>query len=215
MADFSAIAPYSAHFTRPLDAVGADLESYAKLLAKWQAVQNLVSRETLGQVWTRHFADSLQILALTRPQERLFLDFGSGGGFPALPMAIGSKGGDRSFVLIEPNARKVSFLRTVARELKLNVVVIGRRSDEIDSRETGVPHVITSRALAALPLLCIWMAPFFGPHTRALLHKGREHVEELSESSVRWHHDVLITSSDTDPGGVILEIANLRGISVS
>ncbi|WP_297111345.1 16S rRNA (guanine(527)-N(7))-methyltransferase RsmG [uncultured Devosia sp.] len=215
MADLSVIEPYASHCARPIEAVAADLESYAKLLAKWQSIQNLVSRETLGQVWTRHFADSLQVLALTRPNDRLFLDIGSGGGFPALPMAIGSKGSDRHFVLIEPTARKVSFLRSVARELGLNVTVIGRRSDETDSRETGVPDVITSRALAAMPQLCAWMAPFFGPNTRALLHKGREHVEELTESGAQWHHDVLITRSDTDPGGVIVEITNLHGKSVS
>ena len=115
----------------------------------------------------------------------------------------------------EPTARKVSFLRTVARELDLNVTVIGRRSDQIDSRETGVPDIITSRALAAMPQLCAWMEPFFGSKTRALLHKGREHVEELAESGAQWHHDVLITRSDTDPGGVIVEITNLRGKSVS
>ncbi len=215
MADLSAIGRYADHCARPIEAVGADLESYAKLLAKWQAVQNLVSRETLGQVWTRHFADSLQVLARTRTSDRLFLDFGSGGGFPALPMAIGSKGTDRHFVLIEPTARKVSFLRTVARELDLNVTVIGRRSDQTDSRETGVPDVITSRALAPMPQLCTWMAPFFGPNTRALLHKGREHVEELTESGAQWHHDVVVTKSDTDPGGVIVEMTNLRGKSVS
>jgi 16S rRNA (guanine527-N7)-methyltransferase len=215
MKDISAIAPYARHFSRPVDDVAADLESYAKLLVKWQAVQNLVSRETLGQVWKRHFADSLQVLALTTPTDLLFLDLGSGGGFPALPMAIASKGSDRHFVLVEPTARKVSFLRTVARELELNVTVIGRRSDATDSRETGVPDVITSRALAPMPQLCAWMAPFFGPQTRSLLHKGREHVEELAESRAQWHHDVLLTESDTDPSGVIVEITNLRGISVS
>jgi 16S rRNA (guanine527-N7)-methyltransferase len=210
MSDYSAIAPYAAALSRPLEEVGGDLESYAKLLAKWQTVQNLVSRETLSTVWSRHFADSLQVLMLTRAEDRLFLDLGSGGGFPALPLAIGSKGTDRHFVLVEPTARKVSFLRTVARELALNVTVIGRRSDEIDSRETGLPDVITSRALAAMPQLCEWMAPFFGPKTRALLHKGREHVEELTESGAQWHHDVLISKSDTDPSGVIVELTNLR-----
>lgn len=215
MPDFSVIEPYAAHLSRPVAVVGADLESYARLLTKWQAIQNLVSRETLSQVWTRHFADSLQVLALTRPSDRLFLDFGSGGGFPALPMAIGSKGTDRRFVLVEPTARKVSFLRTVARELDLNVTVIARRSDQTDSRETGMPDIITSRALASMPQLCAWMAPFFGSHTRALLHKGREHVEELAESDAHWHHDVVLTKSDTDPGGVIVEVTNLRGKSKS
>ncbi|RYE50217.1 MAG: 16S rRNA (guanine(527)-N(7))-methyltransferase RsmG, partial [Hyphomicrobiales bacterium] len=209
MADFKAIAPYAAHFARPIEAVGRDLESYAALLKKWQAVQNLVSRETLDTVWARHFADSLQVLPLFGASDREFMDLGSGGGFPALPLAIASKGLDRHFVLVEPTARKVSFLRTVARELDLNVTVIGRRSNDIDSRETPVPDVITSRALAALPLLCDWMEPFFATKTRAILHKGREHVNELTESGAHWHYDVVVNKSDTDPGGVILTITNL------
>jgi len=215
MADYTAIAPYAADFGRSLEAVGRDLESYAALLKKWQAVQNLVSRETLGAIWERHFADSLQVLSLLSPADREFLDLGSGGGFPALPLAIASKGLDRHFVLVEPTARKVSFLRTVARELDLNVTVIGRRSDEIDSRETPEPDVITSRALAALPLLCNWMAPFFAAKTRAILHKGREHVDELTESGAHWRYDVVVNKSDTDPGGVILTITNLRRKSAS
>ena len=215
MADFKAIAPYAAHFGRSLDQVGHDLESYAALLKKWQAVQNLVSRETLGAVWERHFADSMQVLPQLNAGDRELMDLGSGGGFPALPLAIASKGLDRHFVLVEPTARKVSFLRTVARELGLNVTVIGRRSDEIDSRETPVPDVITSRALAALPLLCDWMEPFFAVKTRAILHKGREHVDELTESGAHWHYDVVVNKSDTDPGGVILTITNLKKKSAS
>lgn len=215
MANCQAIAPYAAHFGRSLDEVGRDLESYAVLLKKWQAVQNLVSRETLGAVWERHFADSLQVLPLLTVGDREFMDLGSGGGFPALPLAIASKGLDRHFVLVEPTARKVSFLRTVARELDLNVTVIGRRSDEIDSRETSVPDVITSRALASLPLLCDWMAPFFSAKTRAILHKGREHVEEFNDSGAHWHYDVVVNKSDTDPGGVILTITNLKRKSAS
>lgn len=215
MAEKDAIAPYAPYFGRPLEHVAGDLESYANLLRKWQKVQNLVSRETLATIWSRHFADSLQILRLLGPEDRLILDLGSGGGFPALPLAIASKGLDRHFVLVEPNGRKVSFLRAVARELDLPVTVIGRRSDEIDSRETGQPDVITSRALAALPQLCAWMAPFFGPQSRAILHKGREHVEELTETDAQWHYDVLTSASDTDPSGVILEIRNLRRKSVS
>ena len=215
MVDYSSIARYAGHFSRPLEAVGRDLESYAVLLRKWQAVQNLVSRETLGAAWDRHFADSLQVISYLQSTDLEFMDLGSGGGFPALPMAIASKGTDRHFVLVEPTARKVSFLRTVARELGLNVTVIGRRSDQIDSRETPVPDVITSRALAALPMLCDWMEPFFAPQTRAILHKGREYVDELNDSGAQWHQDVVVNKSDTDPGGVILTITNLKRKSVS
>jgi len=215
MTNFDLIEPYAEHFGRSLEAVGEDLESYAALLRKWQEVQNLVSRETLSDVWIRHFADSIQIMPLLRASDCNFLDLGSGGGFPALPLAIASKGLKRRFVLVEPTARKVSFLRTVVRELKLDATVIGSRSDQIDSRETPIPDVITSRALAALPQLCGWMEPFFAEKTRAILHKGREHVDELKETSAHWHYDVLIDKSDTDPGGVVLTITNLQRKSVS
>src|SRR5688500_18729537 len=119
MSETAASLRYAPYFVRPADAFIADLESYAQLLRKWQAVQNLVSRETLNHVWARHFADSLQILPLLRDGDHNFMDLGSGGGFPALPLAIALKGGPQRFVLVEPNGRKASFLRTVARELGL------------------------------------------------------------------------------------------------
>ena len=215
MAGRDAIAPYAPYFTRSLDEVAKDLESYAQLLAKWQAVQNLVSRETLSEVWSRHFADSLQVLKLLNEGDHAFLDLGSGGGLPALPLAIALKSPNHHFTLIEPNGRKVSFLRAVARELGLIVTVEGRRSDQVDSRETPAPDIITSRALAALPTLCGWMEPFFAPQTRAILHKGREHGEELMEAATHWDYDVVVTSSDIDPSGVLLTLSNLRAKSVS
>lgn len=215
MSDESAIERYAQYFARPLANVAVDLELYAQLLHKWQAVQNLVSRETLNEVWTRHFADSLQVLTLLKPTDQAFLDLGSGGGLPALPLAIALKGTPAFFTLIEPNSRKVSFLRTVARELGLLVTVEGARSDQIDSRETPVPDVITSRALASLPQLCTWIKPFFGPQTRAILHKGREHVEELAETATHFDYDVLIQASDIDTSGVLLTLTNLRAKSVS
>ena len=214
MTDYSAIEPYARHFSRPSSDVVADLESYAALLIKWQAVQNLVSRETLDDVWTRHFADSLQVLKLLQDTDQSFLDFGSGGGLPAIPLAIALKGSNRQFTLIEPNGRKVSFLRTVARELGLLVAVEGRRSDQIDSRETPAPDVITCRALASLPQLCDWMAPFFTPQTRAILHKGREHVEEVAETVTRWDFNVVSTPSDTDQSGVLLTLTHLSAKTV-
>ncbi|MBU1333556.1 MAG: 16S rRNA (guanine(527)-N(7))-methyltransferase RsmG [Alphaproteobacteria bacterium] len=214
MSNLDALAPYAPHFTRPVVEVAADLESYAQLLRKWQAVQNLVSRETLDDVWSRHFIDSLQVLPLLKPSDHAFLDLGSGGGLPALPLAIALKGPNHHFTLVEPNGRKVSFLRTVARELKLIVTVEGARSDQIDSRETVPPDLITSRALAGLPQLCQWMTPFFAPQTRAILHKGREHVEELAEAATHWDFNVLVKTSDTDASGVLLTLSNLRLKSV-
>lgn len=86
------------------------------------------------------------------PTDLAFLDLGSGGGFPAIPLAIASRETSRKFTLVEPIAKKASFLRTVARELSLPVSVHALRAEQSIRRETF--DVITSRALADLTALC-------------------------------------------------------------
>ena len=206
------ILPHLSDTGRRIDDIIADLELFSVLLIKWQRIQNLVSRETLANAWSRHFADSLQLLRLIRPTDLVFLDLGSGGGFPALPLAIALKGTPAEFILVEPNARKVSFLRTVGRDLGLNLRVEGRRSEAIDSRETPKVDVITARALAGLPQLCDMAMPFFSPGTRAIFHKGREYVEELATAGAQWHFNVLLTPSAIDTNGVLIELSDLRPI---
>lgn len=195
---------------RPADEIVADLEKLRALLVKWQRVQNLVSRETLDQYWVRHVADSLQLLNFVSETDTCIVDLGSGGGFPALPMAIGLKGSSTRFVLVEANARKVAFLRAVVRELGLNAEIIDERIEKIVSRETKPASIVTARALAPLSDLCAYVQPFWGVNTRALFLKGREHVEELIESGAAWHYDVVTTTSVTDRSGVVLELTNLR-----
>ena len=200
---------YATYLSRPIGAVAEDLVRYGALLLKWNAVQNLVSRETEVALWDRHIADSLQLLPLLRETDRSLLDLGSGGGLPAIPLAICLKGGARSYRLVEPATKKVAFLRTAIRELRLDCTIDPRRSDTIDSRETGPVDVITSRALAGLPLLLALSSPFFGAETRGLFHKGREHPEEVRESRLAWNFDVVIHPSTTDAGGAVLEVSRL------
>jgi 16S rRNA (guanine527-N7)-methyltransferase len=206
------LSPLANRFTRAVDAVEADLQVYADLLVKWQGAHNLVSRETLGELWTRHFLDSLQLLDFVRDGDRLFLDLGSGGGFPALPLAIALKQDEGArFELYEPVNRKAAFLRTVARTLELDVTVHATRIESRDSRET--PDVVTSRALAPLPALLALIHPQIGPQTRLLLHKGREHGEEIRNAATHWQFDVIQHNSRVESGSVILEITNLAARS--
>ena len=64
------------------------LEIYERLLRQWQKAVNLVAPSTLDDVWHRHFADSAQLLPLTPPGTRTWVDLGSGAGFPGLVVAI-------------------------------------------------------------------------------------------------------------------------------
>jgi len=202
---------YAQWFGRPAAEVQRDLESFAALLLKWNAVQNLVSRETEKSVWERHIVDSLQILPLVERDAAGLnvLDVGSGGGMPAIPLAIALKGTGAKVTLVEPVTKKVSFLRTAIRELALPATVFAGRVEQIDSRETPV-DLITSRALAELRGLCALIHPFFGPETVAILHKGKDYAVELAESRLAWDFDVVLTNSVTDDRGVLLRITNLR-----
>jgi 16S rRNA (guanine527-N7)-methyltransferase len=64
----------------------ARLDRYVALLGAWQAKTNLVAPSTLPQLWTRHVADSLQLLKLA-PSAKTWADLGSGGGFPGIVLA--------------------------------------------------------------------------------------------------------------------------------
>jgi 16S rRNA (guanine527-N7)-methyltransferase len=191
----------------------SDLETYAALLRKWNAVQNLVSRETIDELWPRHIDDSLQLVPLMRAGDNAILDVGSGGGFPAIPLAIASRETERRFTLLEPVVKKAAFLRTVARELALPITVHAIRAEGFDSRETF--DLITSRALAALPILLSYMARFSRPEGHMLLHKGMKYRQELDAASALYDFDVVVHRSRTDPESAILEISQLRAKSAA
>src|SRR6478752_5546419 len=93
------------------DGARRDLERYVALLGEWQRVHNLVSHSALDGVWTRHVADSLQLLHHA-PEFREWVDLGSGAGFPGLLIAIATRGfPERHVTLVESNAKKAVFLR--------------------------------------------------------------------------------------------------------
>lgn len=190
--------------------VAEKLSQFGALLSKWQAAQNLVSRETLAHFWSRHAIDSLQVHTLLQASDGLVVDLGSGGGFPAIPLAIASADSDRRFVMVESNQRKVAFLRTAIRELGLKGKVVASRIETVDSRETGAADIVTARALAPLNLLCAMAFPILRSDGRMLVHKGRENGEEVAAAGAQWAFDVLKHPSITDGQGVILEISNLR-----
>ena len=204
------IAPWAAYFSRPLELVAEDLARFGQLLNKWQKAQNLVSRETLDAMWTRHFADSLQILPFLPDGPAKLFDLGSGGGLPALPLAIATQGSERHFLLCESNARKTAFLRTAIREMSLDAKAFTGRIEDMDSRETGQANVVLSRALAPLNRLFELAFPLILPQGILILHKGRENGAEIDEAGANWRFDVVKHQSKTSDQGVLLEIGNLR-----
>src|ERR671923_2800934 len=83
----------------------ARLDRYVALLLQWQAKTNLVAPSTLPDLWTRHISDSLQLLSLA-PSAKIWVDLGSGGGFPGIVLACALAGPEGAHVhLVERNAK--------------------------------------------------------------------------------------------------------------
>src|SRR4029079_13997879 len=161
-------------FNVPLETIHR-LERFAHLLALWQTRTNLVARSTLPPLWSRHFADSAQLTTLA-PKARLWLDLGTGAGFPGLVIAI-LKTGTPNFCmhLVESNRKRCAFLAEVARATRAPVDIHAMRVEDLaESPKTLAPDVVSARALAPLPRLFELAAPFFVADTRGLFLKGRE-----------------------------------------
>ena len=89
----------------------ARLDRFVELLLTWQRTTNLIAPSTVPRLWTRHIADSLQLLDLA-PDARVWVDLGSGAGFPGLAIACALTGRPGAVVhLVESNAKKAAFLR--------------------------------------------------------------------------------------------------------
>ena len=187
------------------------LVRYADLLAHWQKTTNLIAPSSLPLLWSRHFADSAQIRELAL-DARLWLDLGSGAGFPGLVVAILQTGRpDFRMHLVESNRKKCAFLAEVARETKAPVDIHPMRIEELaESAQSLRPEVVSARALAPAPRLFELASPFFGPGTRGLFLKGREAETELEAARAGWDFDARLHPSLTSAGSHIVEMTALR-----
>src|SRR5438309_5639301 len=109
------------------------LDRYVGLLLEWQAKTNLVAPSTIPNLWTRHVTDSLQLLPLA-PQAKVWVDLGSGGGFPGVVLASALVETQGAMVhLVERNAKKAAFLREALRvTASPGVVHLGEIGDIVD-----------------------------------------------------------------------------------
>ena len=179
-----------------LRSIEAELAIYEALLRKWQARINLVSAATLEYIWTRHFADSAQLLSFA-PEARHWIDLGSGGGFPGIVVALLLKAhGSGQVTLVESDSRKAAFLREVSRETSAPAVVVNARA------ETLAPDldldVVTSRALAPVSRMAETITPWLQRGATGLFLTG-----EGGPGDVPANLHAEVSPSRTGPGFVV------------
>ncbi|MGJ3262167.1 MAG: 16S rRNA (guanine(527)-N(7))-methyltransferase RsmG [Salinarimonas sp.] len=201
----AALAPYAvSRETR------ARLELLVAELRRWQPVKNLVGPGTLDSVWTRHVADSLQLVDLAPPDATRWVDLGSGAGFPGLVVAIAlaDRPGFR-MDLVEANARKCAFLRHVARLAEAPVRVHDARIEDVVPGFVGEADVVSARALAPLATLLGWTEDLLKTGAVGLFPKGAGVESELTALGKSRTVAIEEIPSRTDSRARVLRVRRL------
>jgi len=182
------------------------LESFVQLVIARQKTLNLVAASTIPQIWTRHIADSLQLLSLA-PEARTWIDLGAGAGFPGLVIACALADVPGARVeLVESTQKKASFLRDVADALSLPAIVHALRIEDFTARNAGRFDVVTARALAPLDKLLGYANPLLKRGALGLFPKGQDVASELTQASKSWKLDTELIPSKTDPHGRVVVV---------
>jgi len=164
------------------------LTTHAKQLAKWNRRISLTAVTKPLDVALKHFIDSLSIIPYL-DDNKAILDIGSGGGFPGLPLAVARP--ELEVTMVDAVAKKVSFLKTVIRELAIpncrarhyRVAAVPNSNGDDNPRRLGRFDAVVSRALAD-PEWCLRLAmSHLTPEGTVLMMQGR--VEQGVASSLR------------------------------
>jgi 16S rRNA (guanine527-N7)-methyltransferase len=186
------------------------LNMFVEALLLWQRTTNLVASSTLTKLWTRHVADSLQLIDLA-PEARVWVDFGSGGGFPGLPIACALADQPSAMIhLIESNGKKAAFLREAVRVTGVPAKIHQERAEKFGETWQETVHVVTARALAPLKTLCDQAFPLIARGAVGLFPKGQDVDAELTEAAKYWSIEAEKVPSKTSPDGCIVVIRGLH-----
>jgi 16S rRNA (guanine527-N7)-methyltransferase len=162
----------------------SQLLAYLALLIKWNKAYNLTAVRKPDEMVSRHLLDSLSVVPFVEGER--WLDVGSGGGMPGIPLAIMFP--EMKVSLLDSNGKKARFQTQVKLELKLdNMQVIHSRAEEFqpDQPFTG----IISRAFSSLEDFAVWTRHMGNTDTRWLAMKGLHPADELVALPADFHLD--------------------------
>lgn len=187
------------------------LGTYVALVEKWNPHINLVARSTLSDLWDRHITDSVQIWQYAPQNWRKWADFGSGGGFPGLVMAILAKehNPDGQVILVESDQRKAVFLRTVIRQIGLNAKVLDDRIEQVPALQADV---ISARALADLNTLLGFFVRHGAENSTGLFPKGAKWAAEVANAQENWCFSFTAHGSITQAEAVVLAVEGVSRV---
>ena len=170
--------------------VDLQFSSYLELLLKWNAKLNLTSIRTSDEILKRHFVESIFCAHQLPEGVKTLLDFGSGGGFPGVPIAICRP--DIAVTLSESQGKKAAFLREAVRTLGLKASVHGGRAEELKS----VFDAVTLRAVDKMGDAVSAAVERLAPGGYMVLMIGAADAASLSEPRVAWETPIPMPGSE-------------------
>jgi 16S rRNA (guanine527-N7)-methyltransferase len=184
----------------------ARLDRFVALLLEWQRTTNLIAPSTIPTLWTRHIADSLQLIGLA-PDARVWVDMGAGGGFPGLVIACAlAEHAGCQMHLVESNAKKAAFLRTAVAATRTPAQVHAMRMEKFVESFASRADVVTARAVSPLRLLIGECLPLLQAGAVGVFPKGQDVEAELTEASKYWNITTDLITSKTEPEARIVVI---------
>ena len=188
------------------ESILSSLDIYIELIKKWHKNINLVSKNSINDLWNRHVLDSAQLYSLLpAPKKGLYIyDLGSGAGFPGMVLAIM---GRKDIILCESNKRKCEFLKEVSRITNTNISIVNIRAQKLDGRSA---LAITSRALASLDALLEISMPILREKGVCVFPKGRTWKEELTVAEKKFIINYNTVQSITSSDSKIIIITKVR-----
>ena len=209
-------ADLAADRARALETVPVSRETAAKLdlfvdkLLHVTPHINLIARSTIPNIWTRHVADSLQLLALA-PEAKCWVDLGSGAGFPGIVIACALAGREGAIVhLVESIGKKAAFLREAVNLLQVPALVHPVRIEDFVKNFKEEADVVCARALAPLDELLKLADPLLKTGAQGLFPKGQDVEGELTRASKYWNIEAELVPSKTSTDGRIVVVHGLR-----
>jgi 16S rRNA (guanine527-N7)-methyltransferase len=160
----------------------ADLELFLQEMGRWNQVHNLTAIEGEKNSVSLHLIDSITVLPLMRQflalQNPKIADLGSGGGLPAIPIAILQP--DWHVTLIEAIRKKTAFLQHVRGKLALkNIQVLSERVEAVAKSQPKRFDAVISRAFTNLARFLELSRPLLKPDGLVFAMKSKRADEEL------------------------------------
>lgn len=167
------------HFPINYELFAAKFAKYALILERDSKIMNLTAIDP-KEYYEKHFFDCLLLHELYEFRNEKLVDVGTGAGFPGLVLAIVYP--HLEVTLLEPTAKKCTFLKNVIKELELtNVSVVNKRAEDYHEMREAF-DLATTRAVASLNIILELCVPLLKTGGSVLAMKGKNYNLELQEA---------------------------------